>query len=172
MKNWLTNLFARPNPAQALDASPDWLAAQAELQRLRLDLASRDSTIASLKQEVERLRARQDQVVAETVAAQLAGLFADVAAPASQILTQADLLENQARPVMAADILAVARRIVRAFERRGLAFVGQPGQSITFDPNRHTPLSAARLPQPGEAVTIRFAGATYQDKTIYKAVVE
>ncbi len=49
---------------------------------------------------------------------------------------------------------------------------GQVGEQVSFDPNRHTPISAAIQPQAGQAVTIRFAGATYQGKMIYKAIVE
>lgn len=173
MKNWLTHLFAHSNPAPApVSTTPEWLALQTELQALRLELASRESSLANLKLEVERLRARQEQTVADTVTTQMQGLFTDMAAPASQILTQADLLENQAKPIQAADILAVARRMVRALERHGLVFDGQPGQAASFDPNRHTPMSAARVPQPGDPITIRFAGATYQDRIISKAIVE
>ena len=173
MKNWLSHLFSpHPPDGTAQPAAPDALILQSELQSLRLELEDRDKTIADLKQQIERQRARQAEMVEETVSARLESLFADVAAPASQILTQADLLENQGKALQASDVLAVARRIVRALERHGLAFDSQPGQLSTYDPNRHTPLAAGRTPQPGEPVTIRFAGVAYQGKTVYKAVVE
>ncbi len=91
-------------------------------------------------------------------------------APASQILTQADLLEKQGKPVQARDVLAVARRMLRALERYGLAFAGQTGEQVFFDPNQHTPINEAAQPQAGQPVTIRFAGVTYQGKMIYKAI--
>jgi hypothetical protein len=62
--------------------------------------------------------------------------------------------------------------MVRALERCGLAFAGQVGDQVTFDPNHHTPISDAAPPLLGAPVTVRFVGVTYQGKTIYKAIVE
>jgi molecular chaperone GrpE (heat shock protein) len=157
---------------QAELASVDILALQKEVQALRIEIETREDNIANLKQEIERLRLRQDQLITETVAARLSGLFNDVAAPSSQILTQADLLERQGKPVQARDVLAVARRMVRALERYGVAFVGQVGEQVPFDPNLQTLINGAALPQPGQPVTVRFAGVTYQGKILYKAIVE
>jgi molecular chaperone GrpE (heat shock protein) len=180
MKNWLTNLLnprrgsTIPNPVTpgAAAADGDDLALQKEYQLLRMDLAARDQSVANLKQEIERLRMRQDQLITETIDARLGSLFNDLAGPASQILTQADLLEKQGKPVQARDVLSVARRMVRALERYGVGFAGQVGEQVSFDPNHHTPISGAAIPQPGQAVTVRFPGVTYQGKTIYKAIVE
>lgn len=183
MKKWFSNLLkpardrAAGNPLPpdqtGLAGQPAGLLdLQKENQSLRMDLESSRGSIAGLKQEIERLRLRQDQVIAETVEARLSGLFGDLAGPASQILTQADLIEKQGRPVQARDVLSVARRMVRALERHGIAFAGQVGEQVTFDPNLHTPINEAAQPQAGQPVTIRFAGVTYQGKTIYKAIVE
>lgn len=184
MKNWFSNLLkpARGpaaagdpvSPAQAsrMDQTADLLALQKEAQALRMDLENREQSIANMKQEIERMRLRQDQMIAETVETRLSGLFGDLAGPASQILTQADLLEKQAKPVQARDVLAVARRMLRALERYGLAFAGQTGEQVFFDPNQHTPINEAAQPKAGQMVTIRFVGVTYQGKTIYKALVE
>ncbi len=184
MKNWFSNLFppkrtdnAAAAVSPSIDAAPasfagDLLALQKENQSLRRELEAQESSITNLKQEIERLRLRQEQIIAETVAARMSGLFSDLAGPASQILTQADLIEKQGQPVQARDVLSVARRMVRALERCGLAFAGQVGDQVVFDPNHHTPISGAALPQPGAPVTVRFVGVMYQGKTIYKAIVE
>lgn len=181
MKNWLTNLFgsrssaadsAAAATATAADQAERLLGLQKEAQSLRIELDARDRSLANLKQELERQRARQDQVVLETVTARMEGLLSDLAGPASQILTQADLLENQAKPVQARDVLSVARRMVRAVERHGLTFEGKIGEPEVFDPNRHTPINNSAALQPGQPVTVRFVGASYQGKIIYKAVVE
>lgn len=192
MKNWLARIIHPDRESAALvagaaassDASASTDAAsssndgevtllqlQKETQALRMELDAREQSITALKQEIERLRLRQDQLVAETVASRLGGLFNDLAGPASQILTQADLLERQDRPVQARDVLSVARRMVRALERYGVSFDGQAGEQVTFDPNRHTPAGGAALSS-GKVVTVRFAGVLYQGKVIYKAIVE
>ncbi len=183
MKNWFSNILkpsrdrAAGNPVAPVPSSlagqpDDLLGLQKEAQALRMDLESSRQSIASLKQEIERLRLRQEQVIAETVDSRLSGLFGELAGPASQILTQADLLENQGKPVQARDVLSVARRMLRALERHGFAFAGQVGEQVAFDPNRHTPMNQAVQPQAGQPVTVRFAGVTYQGKTIYKAIIE
>ncbi len=175
MKNWLSNLFP-PHGEKISTAGEapegEILPLQREVQTLRIELDAREQSIANLKSEVERLRSRQEQLVGETVATKLTGLFSDLAGPASQILTQADLLENQGKPVQARDVLSVARRLVRAIERHGVVFEGKIGEQAAFDPNRHTPISSSSAPQAGQPVTIRFAGVSYQGKIIYKAIVE
>ena len=171
--SWFSRLFSHaPSAGTANPPGPDLLTLQSELQTLRLELANRDHTIADLKQAIERQRAHEDQRLEETVAARMEGLFADVAAPASQIITQADLLNHQGKSLQATDILPVAQRIIRALQRYGLEFDGQPGEAGKYDPNRHTPIDAARGFQPGEAVTVRFAGVIYRGKILYKAIVE
>ena len=172
MANWLTRIFSPRRDESAAARAEDVLRLEKEAQALRIELDARDENIAHLKQEVERLRARQDHLVSEGVTAQIEGLFSDLAAPASQILTQAELLENQNRPVQARDVLSVARRLVRAAERRGMLFEGRAGEQAGFDPNRHAPLNAEAAPQAGQTVTIRFAGVSYQGKILHKAIVE
>jgi molecular chaperone GrpE (heat shock protein) len=175
MRDKLASLFNfRREPAR--QAQPDqadlMLALEKELQSLRLELEARDRRIGSLQHEIERLAERQEQVQAEVTAARMEGLFTEIASPASQLLTQADLLERQGKPVQAEDVLAIARRIIRMVERHGVKFEGQPGEQVIYDPALHTPLNQSGAPQPGQPVTIRFAGVFYRSKVIYKAVVE
>jgi molecular chaperone GrpE (heat shock protein) len=175
MKKWLIKLFA-PRPKQAAHTSPanseEILALQKEIQSLQMELEARKQSISALKQEVERLRERQEAAVEEAASVRLEPLFTDLASPVSQILTQADLLEQQGKPVQAADILAVARRIVRAVERHGIAFEGKIGGQAAYDPNLHTLMNKDSVPKPGQTVTIRFVGISYKNKMIYKAIVE
>jgi len=175
MANWLSRIFSPrrgESAAQAAARTEDLLRLENEAQALRMELETRDQNIAHLKQEVERLRNRQDHLVSEAVTSQFEGLFADLAAPASQILTQAELLENQNKPVQTRDVLSVARRLIRAAERRGMQFDGRAGEQAAYDPNRHAPLNAEIALQVGQTVTIRFAGVTYQGKILHKAIVE
>jgi molecular chaperone GrpE (heat shock protein) len=175
LKNLLSPKPAQPagpgaeTPPSAADNSP---ALQSQLQALRLDLAARDEQIAHLTAEVERLRARQDVLASERSAAQLESLMSELASPVAQLTTQADLLENQGKPVQARDVLAIARRLIRALERHGLALSGAPGQEAPFDPALHQPINAGVNPQPGQPVTIRFAGVMYGGKMLVKAIVE
>lgn len=168
MSNFFQRLFGPKEPAPAGDTA----AVEREIQSLRLDLKTRDEQLAHLKQEVERLRSRQDQLVNETAEIRLEGLFSDLAAPAAQIITQVELLENQNKPVQARDLAAVGRRMVRALERHGLSMEGLVGQQTEFDPNRHQAMNAESAPQAGQPVTIRFVGMAYRGKIIYKALVE
>ena len=169
MSNWFKQLFG---PRQEEAAPPEPLALQNELQSLRVEMEERQRTIEHLRQEVERLRSREAQMVEETTNTRLEGLVSDLAGPAAQILTQADLLENQGKPVQARDVIAVARRMLRALERQGVSFEGTIGQQVAFDPNRHTPIGSNGTPQAGQMVTLRFSGVVYRGRIIHKGVVE
>jgi molecular chaperone GrpE (heat shock protein) len=148
------------------------LSEQSQAQSLRMELDLREARILQLEQEVERLRERQEALVAETIQGRLEALFRDLAAPASQAVTQADLLENQGKPVQARDILAVTRRMLRALERHGLLFEGRVGETQPFDPTLHTPLGQDTPPQPGQPVTVRFVGVRHGGRILYKTIVE
>jgi len=183
MKNWLSNLIHPQREPAAIETrvmsanqpvpnEAEILALEKEAQAMRMEIEAREDIIANLKQEIERLRLRQEQIIAETVTTRLSGLFGELAAPSSQILTQANLIERQGQLVQSRDVLAVARRMVRALERYGVVFAGQVGEQVAFDPDQHTPISGTVLPKPGQPVTIRFTGVSYQGKTLYKAIVE
>ena len=150
--------------------APEALEAQREAQNLRLELAEKEAQIERLRQEVERLRSRQQTLAQEGAQTQMEKLFSDAAAPVVQLVTQADL-EKQGKAVQARDVLTVARRLVRALERHGLTLEGEPGQQVAFDPERHQSMNAGVNPNPGEMVTVRFVGASYQGKIRYKAIV-
>ena len=124
--------------------SPDsdkLLTLEREIQNLRLELTERDQ------------------------------LLTDTAAPVTQLLTQAHLLE-QGKPVQAKDVLLVAKRLIRTLEDNGLTIVSQVGETVFFDSNIHEPLSASTEISPGAEVVVRFAGVSYQGKVIRKSGVE
>ena len=194
MKNWLANRLglrhtaAGPDqipppeqksetemPAGGLPRQQEDLAAlriEQEVQSLRFELREREETIEKLRQEIDRLRSRQDEFLAERLESQLSGLFSDLSTPASQVLTQAYLLEEKQKPVQARDVLFVVRRIIRTLEQYGMVFEGKVGDQVAFDPNRHIPIGASIHPQSGQSVTVRFPGTYYAGKIITKAGVE
>jgi molecular chaperone GrpE (heat shock protein) len=171
--SFLKRLFtpSSPTPAGPVAAAEQQVL-ESQVQALRLELSTREESIERLKAEIEHLRARLDSLAGERSAMWMESLMSELAAPTAQIITQADLLENQGKPVQAHDILAVARRIVRVIERRGLVLEGLPGEQASFDPAIHQPLSAGVNPQPGQPVTIRFAGVRYGSKMLLKAMVD
>ncbi len=171
MWNWLKRLLRRPKEA-SLQADERLLALEREAQSLRLELAERDRLMANLKSELERQRNGENTRVAEAVQAQMERLLTDVATPVVQLLTQAHLLEVEGKQVQAKDVLAVAKRLVRALEDGGLTLEGAVGEKAPFDPNRHQPLSADASPTPGEAVVVKFVGVSYRGQIIRKAGVE
>ena len=171
MKKFLSNLFKTPPPVSA-PAAQDKLAQERDTQALRLELKAKEETIQRLKQEIERLRARQEQFSAESAGVRFEELLRTIAPPAAQLITQADLIESQGKPVQAKDVLAVAQRMLRALERQGMAVEGRVGSQEKFNPARHQPLNAALELLEDQMVTIRFVGISYQGKIISKAIVE
>ncbi len=150
---------------------PEPLAAQSELQMLRLALEEKEQTVARLKADLTRERERAEEQVASRVQAQTEALLADAAAPVSQLLTQAHLLEAEGKPVQARDVLAVAKRLVRELQAHGLTLEGEVGASTAFDPAGHTLLGGAVQPTPGSPVVVKFVGLSFHGKIIHKASV-
>jgi molecular chaperone GrpE (heat shock protein) len=148
------------------------LELEREVQSLRLALDEKEAAARQLRGDLETLRAAQHYALKEQLDASLEKLVAEAAGPAAQLVTQAYLLEAQGKPVQPADILAVARRLLRALENAGLQVEGQVGQAAAFDPERHAGLSAQQSLAAGETVRIRFAGVRYRGKMIRKAAVE
>jgi molecular chaperone GrpE (heat shock protein) len=167
VRKWLNALLDK-KPPEGTAADERTLALEREAQDLRLKLEELERALANLKRELERQRSG----AGEAVQAQMERLLADAAAPVAQLLTQAHLLEVEGKPVQAKDVLAVAKRLVRALEGSGLTLADSVGQTVPFDPNRHEPLSAAFAPQPGQSVVVRFVGVAYQGKLLRKAGVE
>lgn len=172
MFKWLTNLFNRQLGDERADRNHPTLALEREVQTLRLDLDEKDRAIARLQADLDRQRDGADAQVEQVAQARMERLFADVAAPVAQLLTQAHLVEVEGRPVQARDILSVARRLVRALEDQGLTLEESVGESAPFDPARHEPLSAHNDLQPGQPALVRFVGVAYRGRRLRKAGVE
>jgi len=171
MKNLIARfLGGQPTVDETLTAEK--LALQRENQALRMDLETCHETLAHTRQENDRLRKSQAEVVQSNVTRQLETLFEDLAAPAAQILTQTYLVEVQNKPVQATDVLTVARRMVRALENHGITFEGQVGQVVNYDSARHQALNANAVLAEGQTVMTRFVGLSYQGKIIRRAFVE
>lgn len=147
------------------------LTLEREIQNLRLELTERDQLIDKLKQQLEQQRTSENNNIDSAVQNQIEQLLTDTAAPVTQLLTQAHLLE-QGKPVQAKDVLLVAKRLIRTLEDNGLTIVGQVGETVSFDSNLHEPLSANSEISSGAEVVVRFAGVSYQGKVIRKAGVE
>jgi molecular chaperone GrpE (heat shock protein) len=175
MLKWL-----RRTLGQAAEGAPqaEDLALKREAQSLRLELEERERLVAGLKSELERQRNGESARIAEAVQSRIEKLMADVAAPVTQLFTQAHLIEVEGKPVQAKDVLAVAKRLVRALEDEGLKLEGSVGETASYDPNRHEPLGGqtAQTTQttmtPGEPVVAHFAGVSYRGRLIRKAGVE
>lgn len=160
------------NANPATPREEELLALSQQLQSARLELEAAQRALNALTIEMEMLRARQGEQVRESAGTQLEAVLKDAAGPSAQLITQAYLLEQQGKPVQARDILNVARRLLRALEKHGLTIEGQPGDSVAYDPDRHTPLSADSSLHPGQPVTVRIPGASLSGKVLARAAVE
>lgn len=144
------------------------LELEGQLQNLKLELAAERKKAERFKDEVDRLRGGE---TARQAAAQIERLMTDTAAPVSQLLTQNHLLRVENRPVGAGDVLAIAVRLVRALEDHGLKAEGSVGETAGFNPNLHEAISVDSDINPGDHVTIRLPGISYQGKLLKKAGV-
>jgi molecular chaperone GrpE (heat shock protein) len=165
---------SRPTPHDPSLPQPgdELLRLRQQLQSARLELEARSRSLQTLSAELEALRARQDERARESAGNQLESVLKDAAVPAAQLVAQAYLLEQQGKPVQARDILNVARRLLRALEKHGLVLEGQPGAQVSFDPDRHSPLSAETQLDRDQPVVVRFPGVSFGGKVLVRAAVE
>lgn len=167
LKQW----FGRSPATQPQDDERS-LALERQIQNLRLELAERNQLVDKLKQELERQRNSESDHITTAVQTQVEQLLTDAAAPVTQLLTQAYLLEVEGKPVQAKDVLVVAKRLIRVLEDNGLTLTGNVGETVSFDSNLHDPLSDRTSLTPGVPVVVKFVGVSYQGKVIRKAGVE
>ncbi len=159
--SWMKRLFgeeAKPSSG-ALDL-------RSEVQSLRLEIAERDARIAALEKETDRGKSSVDGAAESRVARWLES----AAAAASQLRTQAHLVQVENKPVQARDILAVARQLLRSLEDAGMEFEGEVGEVVEFDPDRHRPLGEASLSR-GDRARIRFVAVKLGERVVHKAGV-
>lgn len=171
MLNVLKQWFGR-SPSTQPQEDERSLTLERQIQDLRLELAERNQLVDKLKQELERQRNSESDRLTKAIQIQVEQLLTDAAAPVTQLLTQAYLLEVEGKPVQAKDVLAVAKRLIRALEDNGLTITGNVGETVSFDSNLHDPLSASVSLTPGVPVVVKFVGLSYQGKAIRKAGVE
>lgn len=143
-----------------------------ELQGLRLELREREQTIATLKQDLNRVRSNQQEQLQNVLSAHMEKFLSNVGAPITQLSTQIYLTEVKGLKLEAKDVLSVAKRIVRAFQDEGLTLLGDVGEAVSFDQNYHQPLNRLTAPDIGERAIVRIPGFAYRDKVLHKASVE
>lgn len=148
------------------------LAAQSELQQLRLDLQQSQQRTAQLQADLTRQSQEQGDVLIEKLQAQLEELLTPLATPLAQLLTQQHLIEDKGKDLSAKDLLVTSRRIWQGLIPAGLEAMGTIGEVVGFDPDCHQPLSQAASLSRGEPVRVRIPGITLKGKVLKAAAVE
>lgn len=148
------------------------LAAESELQRLRLDLNQAQHRAAQLQADLNRQGRDQNDTLNQKLQVQLEELLTPLATPLAQLLTQQHLIEVQGKELSAKDLLATSSRIWQGLTLAGLEALEAIGQVVAFDPDRHQPLCQATSLSRGEAVKVRIAGINLKGKVLKAAAVE
>lgn len=148
------------------------LAAESELQQLRLDLKQGQQRVAQLQADLSRQAREQGDALKETLQVQLEELLTPLATPLAQLLTQQHLIEVQGGELSAKDLLATSRRIWQGLSTVGVEALGAIGQVVAFDPDRHQSLSQATSLRRGESVKVRIPGITLKGKVLKVSAVE
>lgn len=152
------------------DASPD-TELRAELQRTRMDLDERSEALERVHEDLRRERGQTEGRARESADVEVAGLIDVIGTPLTQLVTLEHLRAEGTVEPRAGDVLAVAMRLVRALEDRGIAAAGTVGARESFDPDRHEPVGAGTI-EAGRSVIVRFVGFTHGTRVLRKAGVE
>jgi hypothetical protein len=95
-----------------------------------------------------------------------------IGASLAQLMTQAHLHRTGTVQVRVDDVVAVGTRLMRSLRAAGVDTLGELGEEVAFDPDRHDPLSTAGAPEVGVPVRIRVVGLSYRDRVLCRAGVE
>lgn len=148
------------------------LAAESELQQLRLNLKQGQQRAAQLQADLSRQAREQGDALTAQLQIQLEELLTPLATPLTQLLTQQHLIEVQGKELSAKDLLATSRRIWQGLTAVGVGALEAIGEVVAFNPDRHQPLSQATSPSRGESVKVRIPGITLSGKVLKAAAVE
>lgn len=148
------------------------LAAESEVQRLRLDLDAANQRLLQLQGELLRQGRGQAAALDERLEAQLEAVLTPLATPLAQLLTQQHLIEQQGKELSAKDLLATSRRLWQGLSPAGVAALESIGALVPFDPDRHQPLSQASVLANGDTVLVKIPGITLKGRVIKAAAVE
>lgn len=166
---WRTLVCPSP-PLQAMEDEPV-VALRRDLATARLELQETRDALAAARARAAAVEHAQAVQIRDGIASHLEALFADVAAPLSQLGMQAALLDA-GTAVAASDVMAVARRCAIVIERAGLEPIGTTGAVIPFDPEIAQALGANAHMASGDSVRVRFIGYRYHGRVLRKALVE
>ena len=165
----ILRLFRRPAKPPAVD--PALLELQSQVQRLTLDLQEKERACQELAGALERQAGQAAEVLESQLDARMEALLHDAAGPVTQLLTQADLLE-QGKTVLVSDALALAKKVIKTLQANGLELTADLGETTPYDPEKHLPLNAGAALQPGQPVRVRFVGVGFRGRVLRKALVE
>jgi molecular chaperone GrpE (heat shock protein) len=125
-----------------------------------------------MRADLERTRNSSRDEAAARGRADVGQLVDSMGASLVQLVTQAQLHRNGTVPVRVDDVVAVGTRLMRSLRAAGVETLGELGEEVAFDPDRHDLLSRAGAPEVGVAVRIRVVGLCYQDRVLRRAGVE
>lgn len=186
-RQWLAHLLRRPSVGAGgiLDPSGDQasdgalekersrrLAAESELQRLRLHLAQANQRLVEVQADLQRQGREEADALKEHLEAQLEELLAPLATPLTQLLTQQHLIEREGKELGAKDLLATSRRLWQGLTPAGVDALETISSVVAFDPDRHQPLSQGALIGTGKPVRVRIPGLLLRGRVLKTALVE
>lgn len=174
LRQWLSKAWQaliRPALPQEEQEDERTVTLRRDLASTRLELQEVQEALAAARAQITALEKAQTTQIQEGIESALEKVFTPLAAPLSQLRTQAALLEA-GTPVAAADVMTLARQFVTMVERAGLEPIGVPGEMIAFDPEIAQPLGGDSRIAAGDMVRVRFIGYRYHGRVLRKALVE
>ncbi len=149
-------------------------ACREEILSLKRQLAESELELQESKTVISGQRAViEDFAAARTtpVAHPLEDLFQHLAAPLSQLRTQAFLIDS-GKDISGQSVMTLAGQFATLVEKAGLEPVGKVGERVKYDPVLHQPLSAQASILDSEVVTVKFIGYRCNGRVIRRSLVQ
>jgi len=157
--------------SEIANLSENVLKLECELQRLRLELDEKDKLLATVRHDLSVQKKNSENEAARDVRVHLEKLFSDMGGFVVQIVAQEYLSNVEGKTIHTKDLLAVANRCIACLKAHGLELIGNMGESTSFDPRIHEPLSLEEKLDDGDRVTVRLVGLSFSNSILRRAAV-
>jgi molecular chaperone GrpE (heat shock protein) len=168
---WKAFCSASGDDSEATGENEEVISLRCDLATLKLDLEKAHLSLSSTKRQIDDIELRQRVIAVQEAESRLDEMFANLAAPLSQLRMQQTLMES-GRNISSQSVMALARQFADAVESMGLLPIGRIGETIEYDPQRFHPLSSEVVMKPGDRAVVRIIGYEREGRIIRKAFVE
>lgn len=140
-------------------------------ERINEELTFYEKRISNIEREYDRIQSQSQDLVKATVESTLKELFSELTPTCLMLLTQ-EHLQAQGKTTTPEQIFTVTNQLLQVLTDHGLVIFGKPGDTVSFNPNKHVCASFDENPAANDPVRILAPGAEFNGYILQRAQVQ